>query len=109
MQFAPRVHGFLIMQVWRLDDGQISFAELNRRVGRIASRHDLPRPSYETIRRIAHRERRRRLQKKEALGLALVEARRRPADRLAVLHQLWRLAQLTRIYEPSGHGPAPPS
>lgn len=108
MQFAPRVHGFLVIQIWRLDDGCMSYAELCRRVGRVASTHDITRPSYETIRRIARQERLRRLRRAEALRRALADTIGAPPDPLVIIDRFLRVARLSMAYEPSGPDAAPP-
>lgn len=58
MQFAPRLHPRLFAAIVRLDDATVRIAETHRRVGELAERYGLPRPSYERVRMIVHRARR---------------------------------------------------
>jgi hypothetical protein len=48
--FAPRIPPRLLDALLRLDDPQLPFAEVNRRLGAEARRFRLPRPSYERVR-----------------------------------------------------------
>lgn len=50
----------LLRTLERIDDGEIGFGELTRRVGAEADRLGLPRPSYESVRVLARDLRARR-------------------------------------------------
>ncbi len=54
---APRIGPRLLRELRRLDDGRLPIAEVSRRLGRFAERRGLPRPSYEQVRILVHRER----------------------------------------------------
>jgi hypothetical protein len=56
---APPLDDRLLEAIRRLDNGALPFAEICRRVGRRAERLGLARPSYETVRAHALRERER--------------------------------------------------
>jgi hypothetical protein len=51
---APRLDSRLVAATLRLDDPNRPIAETYRRVARLAERLGLPRPSYESIRRVVH-------------------------------------------------------
>ena len=57
---APRVDSRLIAALEKLDKRGRPIAETNRRLGRIADRLGLTRPSYEQVRVLVHRIRRQR-------------------------------------------------
>ena len=59
MRFAPRLHPRLFEAIVKLDDPLVRIAETHRRVGEVADRHGLPRPSYERVRQIVHDARNR--------------------------------------------------
>ena len=56
---APRIDCRLVAAIERLDDPTVPIAETNRRLGAIAETIGLARPSYEQVRTIVHRARRR--------------------------------------------------
>ena len=47
---SPRLSPRLLKEIERLAGRDLSFAEINRRVGRTAEQLGLPRPSYESVR-----------------------------------------------------------
>jgi hypothetical protein len=47
---SPRLSPRLVTEIERLAPRDLSFAEINRRVGRTAEGLGLPRPSYESVR-----------------------------------------------------------
>jgi hypothetical protein len=57
MRFAPRLHPRLVDAILRLDDPTVRIAETHRRVGEVADRYGLPRPSYERVRTIVQQGR----------------------------------------------------
>lgn len=57
---APRVDSRLIAALEKLDKRGRPIAETNRRLGRIADRLGLTRPSYEQVRVLVHQIRRQR-------------------------------------------------
>jgi hypothetical protein len=61
MRFAPRLHPRLFEAIVKLDDPGVRIADTHRRVGELADRHGLPRPSYERVRQLVHHARRRRV------------------------------------------------
>jgi len=56
---SPRVTRTLLWEIDRLAYHDLSFAEINRRVGTAASALGLPRPSYETVRLLVRAARER--------------------------------------------------
>jgi hypothetical protein len=56
---APRIDSRLVAAIERLDDETVRIAETNRRVGTVAEALGLPRPSYEQVRALVHRARKR--------------------------------------------------
>ena len=52
MQFSPRLHPFLLEQIWALDDGRCSVAEIWRGVTREAGAVGLAGPGYHTVRAV---------------------------------------------------------
>ena len=58
---APRIHPRLVDAIVRLSRSELSFAEINRRVGALADEHGLPRPSYERVRLLVYDARERDL------------------------------------------------
>jgi hypothetical protein len=56
---APRLDSRLVAAIERIDDPTVPIAETNRRVGEIAELLGFARPSYEQVRTIVHRARRR--------------------------------------------------
>jgi hypothetical protein len=65
VEISPRVDPRLIRAAFDLDDDKESMAETCRRVGAVANKLGLPRPSYDTIRCVVgpHRERRREIRR----------------------------------------------
>jgi hypothetical protein len=56
---SPRLSRRLLAEIERLATRDLSFAEINRRVGTAASALGLPRPSYETVRLLVRAARER--------------------------------------------------
>jgi len=69
---APRYDRRLVRAIRRLDDGSLPIAEVWRRVGEVAGRLGVPRPSYVHVRRIVVSERERAAQLREIRNEALV-------------------------------------
>ena len=82
---APRIGPTLLAAIERLDDDAIPIAEVNRRVGAVASQLGLVRPSYEQIRILVHEHRRRGLAPTAGQILLEVAARSRPPEALLEL------------------------
>ena len=82
---APRIGPTLLAAIERLDDDAVPIAEVNRRVGALASQLDLVRPSYEQIRMLVHEHRRRGLAPTAGQILLDVAARSRPPEALLEL------------------------
>jgi hypothetical protein len=57
---SPRMDPRLVAFVFAADDPRAPIAETWRVVGRRAIEWDLPRPGYDTVRRLVHAHRRRR-------------------------------------------------
>jgi hypothetical protein len=67
---APRLDRRLLEVIVQLDDPSVSMAEIHRRTRKHAADLDIPRPSYECLRRLLHdvrRERRRRRANRDTL------------------------------------------
>lgn len=60
MQFAPAIRPELCRLIERLDDGTCPIAQIWRDAGYRARRGNLLQPSYESVRRLVHVQRRRR-------------------------------------------------
>jgi hypothetical protein len=58
---APRIGPTLLAGIEQLDDDSLPIAEVNRRVGALASHLGFVRPSYEQIRVLVHEHRERGL------------------------------------------------
>jgi hypothetical protein len=82
---APRIDATLMAGIERLDDESVPIAEVNRRVGALASHLGLARPSYEQIRVLVHEHRRRGFAPTAGQILLDVAARSRPPDALLEL------------------------
>jgi hypothetical protein len=82
---APRIGPTLLAGIERLDDDALPIAEVNRRVGALASHLGLARPSYEQIRVLVHEDRRRGLAPTAGQILLDVAARSRPPEALLEL------------------------
>jgi len=74
VRFSPRLHPFLVQELWRLDDGHVPVAELWRAITRVAWESGLTSPGYHTVRVVVRAERRRRAAQREALLIALEES-----------------------------------
>jgi hypothetical protein len=72
---APRISPKLLTAIARLDDESLPIAETWRRVGRRADRLGLPRPSYDRIRVLVHRLRRRRRPREPVDAVVAVRVR----------------------------------
>jgi hypothetical protein len=57
---APRIPWTIVAAIAGLDDRRAPIAEVWRRTSDLAELLDVPRPSYEQVRRFVHRERRYR-------------------------------------------------
>jgi hypothetical protein len=57
---APRIDRRLVATLALVDDKSLPIAEVNRRVGAVARRLGLTKPSYEQVRVLVHANRRRR-------------------------------------------------
>ena len=82
---APRIGPTLLAAIERLDDDAVPIAEVNRRVGAVASQLGLVRPSYEQVRVLVHERRRRWLAPTAGQILLEVAARSRPPEALLEL------------------------
>ena len=82
---APRIGPTLLAGIERLDDDSLPIAEVNRRVGALASHLGFVRPSYEQIRVLVHEHRRRGLAPSAGQILLEVAARSRPPEALLEL------------------------
>jgi hypothetical protein len=82
---APRIGPTLLAGIERLDDDALPIAEVNRRVGALASHLGFARPSYEQIRVLVHEHRRRGLAPTAGQILLDVAARSRPPEALLEL------------------------
>jgi hypothetical protein len=97
VRFSPKLHPFLVKELWELDDGHVPIAELWRAITRIAWEIGLPSPGYHTVRTVVRAERRRRAAQREALLIALEESFQwapslfRITDHLAAAFQLRRV------------------
>ena len=76
--FAPRIPPKLTLAIARVDDETLPIAETWRRVGKLADRLGLPRPSYDRIRVLVHRVRRQRRQNEPADLVVAIAVRVRP-------------------------------
>ena len=82
---APRIGPTLLEAIERLDDDSLPIAEVNRRVGALASHLGLARPSYEQIRVLVYAHRRRGLAPTAGQILLDVAVRSRPPEALLEL------------------------
>ena len=80
LAFAPRISPRLLVALSWLDRRSLPIAEVNRRLGAEASRHGLPRPSYERVRVLVHQLRRLRRQPTTAAVLWDITMRVRPPE-----------------------------
>jgi hypothetical protein len=79
---AAHIGRRLLAELDRIDDGSLSIAEVNRRLGAAAERLGATRPSYECVRRLVHDRRRRDAGPTTVEVLADVSTRARPPDAL---------------------------
>ena len=82
---APKIDPRLVAVLERVDDGTLPVAEICRRVGSAATALDLPRPSYEQLRVLVRRHRRRELPPDARAILLDVALRARPPEALLEL------------------------
>ena len=82
---APRIGPTLLAGIERLDDDALPIAEVNRRVGALASHLGFVRPSYQQIRVLVHEHRRQGLAPTAGQILLDVAARSRPPEALLEL------------------------
>jgi hypothetical protein len=75
---APRLDSRLVAATGRIDKSTTSIAETYRRVAAVAERLGLARPSYESIRRVAHEIRARKRDPGVGEVLLDINLRRRP-------------------------------
>ena len=73
LAFAPRLSPRLLDAVVRLDDRNVSIAEVNRRVGAEAWRLGLPKPSYQRVRVLVHAARRVRRRHRPSVASLLFD------------------------------------
>jgi hypothetical protein len=79
---APRIGPTLLAGIEQLDDDSLPIAEVNRRVGALASHLGFVRPSYEQIRVLVHEHRQRGLAPTAGQILLEVALKTRPPDAL---------------------------
>jgi hypothetical protein len=79
---APRIDPRLLAAVIRVDDPKQPIAETVRRVGAVADALGLSRPSYEQLRVLVHKVRKRQLNPGAGEILLDVAFRNRPPDAL---------------------------
>jgi hypothetical protein len=79
---AARIGPRLLAELERIDDGSLSIAEVNRRLGAAAERLGTTRPSYECVRRLIHERRPTRSGPTTLEVLVDVSTRARPPDAL---------------------------
>jgi len=79
---APRIDLRLVAAVAHLDDRRLPRAETNRRIGALAGDLGVPQPSYEQIRHLVNRHRRRRLDPGPGSVLLDIAFRVRPPEAL---------------------------
>jgi hypothetical protein len=77
---APRLDSRLVAATIRADDKNKPIAETYRTVAALAERLGLPRPSYETIRRVAHATRSGKRDPSIGQVLLDIDLRRRPPE-----------------------------
>ena len=86
---APRYDPRLLAAARELDDASLPMAETCRRVGALAERLGVPRPSYVHLRRFLCAERLRRQELHELTGDILDDiARHRPVDTYVIADRL---------------------
>jgi hypothetical protein len=84
LSFAPRISPRLLESIVSLDDRRVPIAEVNRRVGAMAERLGLPRPSYQRVRELVHASRRLRRYQLSTLSVVVdVAMRGRPPQALS--------------------------
>ena len=71
LAFAPRIPQKLLEAIVRLDDPQLPFAEISRRVGRKAWELGLAKPSYQRVRELIHHARRLRRRRPSTASVLL--------------------------------------
>jgi hypothetical protein len=80
---AARIGRSLLAELDRIDDGSLSIAEINRRLGAAAECLGTTRPSYERVRALVHERRGQRRRVRSTLEvLAEVSTRARPPEAL---------------------------
>ena len=82
LAFAPRISPKLLDAIVRIDDRRLPIAEVNRRVGRIAWKLGLPKPSYQRVRELVNAARAIRRGPTTARVFLDVMLRTRPPDAL---------------------------
>ncbi len=82
---APRIGPTLLAAIERFDDEAVPIAEVNRRVGALASHLGFVRPSYEQIRVLVHEHRQRGLAPTAGQILLDVALKTRPPQALLEL------------------------
>lgn len=86
--FAPRLSPRLLDAIVRLDDRNVSIAEVNRRVGAEAWRLGLPKPSYQRVRVLVHEARRVRQRRGPSVASLLFDVSANARDPRHVLDYL---------------------
>ena len=80
---AARIGRSLLAELDRIDDGALSIAEINGRLGAAAERLGSTRPSYERVRALVHEQRRQPRRTLSTLEVvAEVSTRARPPEAL---------------------------
>ena len=82
---APRIHPALLAALARIDRKRTPIAETHRRLGRLAERLGMTRPSYEQVRVLVHEHRRRGLEPSAGRILLDVALMRRSESEIALL------------------------
>ena len=92
---AARMTHRLVAELDRIDDGRLSIAEINRRLGDAADRLELARPSYERVRVLVHELRELRMRPSTVEVLVDVSMRARPPE--ALLDQISGIGVVVRL------------
>jgi len=82
---APRIDPRLVAALERIDDDSLPYAEVCRRIGRVAAELGLAKPCYEQCRVLTRRHRRRELPPDVRSLLLDVAFRARPPEALLEL------------------------
>ena len=99
---APRIQPRLLGEIERLSARRATIAEINRRVGLVAARLRLYKPSYEQVRVLVHAARRVHRAVRRSRATAAPDIAFGTKTSWALLDRLWRSA------EPQHDGRGPP-